>query len=264
VTFSLRAATAARALGIYFFILVCSLAAAAFLLVEAAIEAPSVKPDAEAKITFMASVEVVSPEQSPKAPTEPGGVPPLGSEVTKIPDRNRLSEASALAVDPDGRGLTVQATAVLPPRDSLIGNGEAASERLLPQRAAVWNANRSTVDGYPISRDLHPPSGTASDGLIATQQDTLDQTSAAAAAPTRRSPERKARSTSRYSSQPASRRRLAPALPPGATAGMASPMSPDLVGCQPGSDPRWSGPDGAGASVLICNPYYRRVAVQAY
>jgi hypothetical protein len=238
VTFSLRAATAARALGIYFFVLVCSLAAAAFLLVEAAIEAPSVRPDADAQITFMADVDAVSP---------------------KLPGRNRLSEASSSAVAQDGRQLTVQATAVLPPRDQLIGNGEAAPERLLPQRAAVWNANRSTLDGYPISRDLRPQSGTVSDGLIATQQDTLDQTSAAAT-PIFQGTERKTRRNSRY----ASRRRLPRAPPPGALAGTAPPISPDLVGCQPGSDPRWSGPDGAGAPVLICNPYYRRVAVQAY
>ena len=264
MTFSLRAATAARVLGIYFFVLVCSLAAAAFLLVEAAVEAPSVKPDGEAKITFMANVEVVSPEQSPKAPTEPGVVPPPGTEVTKIPGRNRLLEASALAGDPDGRGLAVQATAVLPPRDSLIGNSEVASERLLPQRAAVWNANRPTFDGYPISRDLQPPSGTAPDGLITTQRDTLDRTGSAAAPPILRGTERKTRQISRYASQPVSRRRLSRAPPTGTTAGAVTPISPDLVGCQPGSDPRWIGPDGAGTPVLICNPYYRRVAVQAY
>jgi hypothetical protein len=244
VTFSIRAATAARALGIYFLVLVCSLAAAALLLVEAAIEAPSVKPDADAQITFMADVDAVSP---------------------KLPGRNLLSEASSSAVAQDGRQLTVQATAVLPPRDQLIGNGEAAPERLLPQRAAVWNANRSTLDGYPISRDLRPQSGTVSDGLIATQQDTLDQTSAAAT-PIFQGTERKTRRNSSYASQPASRRRLPRAPPPGALAGTAPPISPGLVGagCPPGSDPRWSGPDGAGAPVLICNPYYRRVAVQTY
>ena len=254
--FRLKTTTATRALTVYLFVLACGLAAATLLIVEAAIDGPSVKPDAEGKVTFMANLDVVLPEQSPEPATKVGAARLFLAPEGQAYDPRRIDRR-------DGRELTVQATAVLPLRDSVIGNGEAAPERLLSQLAAVWNANRPTLDGHPISQDLRLPSGKPSDDLTAIERDTPGQLPPSdAATPARPDANRKARSTKRYSWQVAQRPRVFRASPT-VIAVTAQPISPGLIGagCPPGSDPRWSGADGSGASILICNPYYRRVAV---
>ena len=243
---NLKPRAVARALEVYLLVLVGGLVtAAAMLLLPPVLDRASAKRGAEASLPFQLGAGAITLERAP----EPS-VPPAATAISPPPsgasDRDNI--AMALASLPEPPLAEAPANSLVPVEPPVASTDAAPSDSVEPRMAPE-------VPAAVITSRL------AEEPLLAQPVPMVAQSSAN----TRRARDDAKRSSRSIAGYRVRAPRLGlprrPAIP--RTAGPLTRGSVGL-GCPEGSDPRWSEPDATGTPALICNPYYRRVAVDVF
>jgi hypothetical protein len=240
----LRPATVTRALKIYLLGLIGALALAAMLMLEPALYGTTAKDSAEATLTLPPGAEAPRPERSPERF-------PIASALAGVPERP-LAEAPPIGGIPDRDGGSPQPAPVAIPAAGLptavvASTGAAPSGSLEPTLARDVPA--AAIFARPATGSL--PAEAAPMVSQRSAQPRLGGDVKNGSRSLAGYPARARRSPSR------ARQPIARAAQP-VLHGSAG------LGCPTGSDPRWGEPDGTGAPVLICNPYYPRASVSVF
>lgn len=246
-TAELRPATVTRALKIYLLGLVGALALAAMLMLEPVLYGTAAKGSAEATLTPQPSADAPKPERSPERF-------PIASALASVPERP-LAEAPAIGGVPDrDRGSPQPAPVAIP-------------TAALPIAPIVAVASTATAPSGSlergVARDVPATAISARPGTGSLPAEAAPMVSSRPAQP-RIAGEAK-KGTRLVTGYPARSRRL-PASARHPIARTAQPVVRGSAGpgCPAGSDPRWGEPDGTGAPMLICNPYYPRASVSVF
>ena len=244
--FDLKPGAAARVLEIYLLALVGGLATvAAMLLLQPVIDRTSVTRDAEVSLPFPPGADAMTPERTrePSAPAAPNVINPSPPDAS---DRDKFAVVLGSFLEvPLAEGLANSPAPAEAPAGSTAGAPAGSVEPgMTPEVPAAvipsWLAEVVLL-AQPVPMVSQSPAGVRRLGDDA---------------------KRSSRSVTGYPVR--SRRSALPRRP--AIAGTAQPLTRGStgLGCPEGSDPRLSEPDATGAPALICNPYYRRVTVDAF
>jgi hypothetical protein len=265
MTFELKTTTAARALGVYLWVLVCALAATALLLAGAAIEGPIPPPVSEAEIASAWTAEDLSPDKPGLTIAQAARAMPM-TEVT----------AHEQGLVPSANAASPSATPMPSPVEGVLyrpeGSGGAVASIPAGLNPAVGPATVERASS-PTSEAFKTPSSAANRGgrdllvvkttaMAAGRDATASNRKVAQPVPYRRAAASNARSLTLDGH--AKSRSMAAASRLSSRPPFVSAPGRPVTGCPAGSDARWSEPDTDGAAILICNPYYRRLSIEVY
>jgi hypothetical protein len=246
----LRPATVTRALKIYLLGLVGALAVAAMLMLEPVLYGTTAKGSAEATLTPPPSAEAPKPERSPERfpiASALAGAPerPLAVPIGDVPDRDGGPPQPAPVASPTAPLPTAAVVAVASP--GAAQSVAAPSGSLEP--SVMRDVPTAAISARPASGSL--------------------PAEAAAAVSSRPAQPRLARDAKNGNRSATANPARSPHSPASARQPIARAAQPVMrssagLGCPSGSDPRWGEPDGTGAPVLICNPYYPRASVSVF